>query len=81
VNMLLPTERHTCVRCGDSFSRNAWPFGQLLACGPLCAACLDNVLEHARSWGGDEQEFGARVRRRLDRPGYDTWPRMAERTV
>jgi hypothetical protein len=32
-----------------------------LACGPLSAACLDNILDHARSWGGDYEEFEARV--------------------
>jgi hypothetical protein len=58
-----------CVRCGTPWDRNAYPFGQLLACGPLCAVCLDDILEHARSWGGDYREFEERVQRRLEREG------------
>jgi hypothetical protein len=58
--MPLDSESHICVRCGDRFSRNACPFSQLLACGPLCASWLDDILEHARSRGGDD-EFEAHV--------------------
>jgi hypothetical protein len=50
-----------CVLCRTSFSRTAYPFSQLLASGPLCAVCLDNVLEHVWSWGGDDGAFLERV--------------------
>src|SRR5947207_3396441 len=58
-----------CVRCSELFSRTSYPFGQLLACGPLCFGCLDDILEQARSWGGDDQEFEKRVKRRLEADG------------
>ena len=58
-----------CVRCGDRFSRNAYPFGQLLNCGALCAGCLEDIFEHARSWGGDYHEFEARVQTKVELDG------------
>jgi hypothetical protein len=61
-----------CVRCGERFSRDAYPFGQLLARGPLCAVCLEDIFEHARSWGGDYAQFETRVQARLERERHNS---------
>jgi hypothetical protein len=67
--MALGATQILCVRRNGRFDCVSYPFGQILACGPLCATCIDNILEHARSWGGDYSEFEERVQLKLQREG------------